>query len=547
MTHKGEFTIVQLNLRIIVRNRILTLLCALELTLLALPVAAQEIKPARLLTVPPAEVRTAPDFEPSVVSPEEPVEEPFRPTMEHREYTKLKAEADQAANSENGLFQMLTGSTGFVPDSATTPTVVINSTFEGLNQIESGGTVLPDLHGAAGRNQFVQVVNSRLAVFNKATGNQVGSVTLNTFFGYQGAPLVQPRVVYDREQARWIVTARATPEGTSTQFFFIGVSRTEDATGEFFINRINVRASPFSPDATFDYPQIGIDNNAVIITANIFSTPSGPLPGPPSITDPFRGASMFAIPKNSLYNGAGFTVKLFTELTGTLTPPIVLDDNPTSFLIANLPRTPLVALYALTNSGDPDNSTLDVSAVNVGFYNLPRSARQPGAFTPIDTLDTRFVNASTQIGDSLFNIHTINFSGFATPRWYELNTATNRVIQSGTFFGTATSDDFNASLVVNDDKDMFATWNSTSELTSRDGQAYLPQIRISGRLHTDPRVDLSGLIVFQSGDSSSRFAWGGYSAITIDPSEPKCAWGVNEKVNQPFAWGSRNFSICFPE
>jgi len=77
----------------------------------------------------------------------------------------------------------------------------------------------------------------------------------------------------------------------------------------------------------------------------------------------------------------------------------------------------------------------------------------------LDTLDTRFVSASTQIGTSLFNVHTIALGTFPTPRWYELNVAARVVAQAGVFFGTGTSDDWNASIVVDDTRDVFVTWS----------------------------------------------------------------------------------------
>jgi len=191
--------------------------------------------------------------------------------------------------------------------------------------------------------------------------------------------------------------------------------------------------------------------------------------------------------------------------------------------------------------------------VNVGLYNIPPNARQPGTSQVIDTLDARFQNASTQLDDSLFNVHTINVAGFATPRWYEIDTAATNVVQSGLFFTTATSDDFNPSITVNDDKDVSVTWSAT-DLGSRETGGFFPQIRASGRLHTDPSgVIPSGSLIFQSptaltgnfDPSLNAQRWGDYSAITVDPLALECTWGVNEKVNAPAQWGSRIFRVCF--
>jgi hypothetical protein len=180
-----------------------------------------------------------------------------------------------------------------------------------------------------------------------------------------------------------------------------------------------------------------------------------------------------------------------------------------------------------------------------GFTRFPRSARQP-SFSALDTLDTRFLTASTQIRNSLFNVHAINFNGFPTPRWYEIETSASTLAQSGMFFATNDSDDFSASTVANENKDVFVTWNSTS-VGTRDAPAFSPQIRVSGRLQSDPSDIASRSVVFESPVDWQSFRWGDYSAITLDPLDSRCAWGVNEKGNTNSIWGSRLFQVCFPQ
>jgi len=516
-------------LRPIVRSSALALLCLLGLLLLPMRAAAQvggyKIEPSYILSVPPAEVRTTPNFEPSTLStrfPDLPVEVPFRPTINAQEYARLKAAADRQLPLPTGMWPSLYGPP--IPD----------VDFDGLNQSESGNLIPPDTHGAIGKEQFIEVVNSRLAVFDR-TGNRLKDVSLATFFRYTARTLFDPRVVYDRTHDRWVVTAAAFPESSTVQFHFIGVSTTGDATGDFFVYPINVA---FIPDDLWDYPQLGMDKDALIITANIFHR--GVF---------FRWADMLAVPKDNLYNGLGFSVPVFQGLDGSLNPPIVLDDNPKTFLINNMPGTAFVGLYVLENSGDPDNVTLFVlSPVEVGLYSIPPSARQPETGIRIDTVDTRFVNASIQNGGSLFNVHTIGVEGLPKPRWYEIDISTSEgmVVQSGIFFGTVTSDDWNASIALNDDNDVFVTWSSSASPNGEE-PGYFPQIRASGRLSTDPPgVIEPGSVIFQSPTFSTHFRWGDYSAITIDPLNPQCAFGVNEKVNSSSQWGSHLFGICFP-
>ena len=96
----------------------------------------------------------------------------------------------------------------------------------------------------------------------------VQSETLATFFGYAAEPLFDPRVVYDSTWNRWIVTAVASQESSTVQRLFIAVSTTADPTGSFFMYNLNVT---FFTGDFFDFPQLGMDQDAVLFTANIFN------------------------------------------------------------------------------------------------------------------------------------------------------------------------------------------------------------------------------------------------------------------------------------
>ena len=521
----------------------LALLGTLGLWLFPIPGAAQipdsfaTVGPAAYLALPPATriVAVGDNSRNDATAP--PQQVPFFPSMDQSVYDTLKAEAEAEATPAPNASQL--------PDAPAEPADALSlvKNFEGVNQTlafgPGSGFIPPDTHGAISTTQFVEIVNTALVVYDRDSGVVLKRVALNQLFGYPVPPgqfIFDPRAAYDRAADRFVITGVAFAEAPDVQFFFIGVSETSDATGAFLVQRVNVRQPPFTLNALFDYPILGIGTNAVFVTSNIFAPA-------------FVGADLVVFPKAPLYAGQGATITVFTQLVGTLTPPIVLDQNGSSFLLANLPNTPFVAIYELTGAGDPTTTTLaDPFTIDVPTYRIPRSAQQPGVLNTLDTLDTRFVNASTQIGTRLFNVHTIAVGTFPTPRWYELDLAAHAVAQTGVFFGTDTSDDWNASIVVNDTSDVFVTWSSSNPVVFRDNNppSYFPQVRTSGRLSTDPPgVIPSGVVVFESTLPYVNFRWGDYSATTLDPNGASCAWGVNEKVNAATTWGSRFFSSCF--
>jgi hypothetical protein len=488
--------------------------------------AQQTIPPAATLEVAPATIVNA---EPNYVmeQPVPPSEIPFRPTMARAAYDAAK---EQAAKSYvPGAVKPFTET--FAP--LATPHIKVTN-FNGHSQTQSFRP--PDTHGAIGTTHFVQITNSHIDMWTRGNTQALSlakSVTLATFFNYTTKTLFDPRVIYDSTWKRWIVTADAFPESATIQRFFIAVSTSDDPTSSFHVYSMNVA---FFPNDFFDFPQLGIDQDAVLFTANIFHEP-GDVPA---------GADFFAVAKARLYNGRAFSVPIFMGLVGTLAPPIVRDQNAATFLIAAPPSGTTLSKYTATNTSKGFDTTLEGPVnITVPFYTVPPDARQPGTSKRLDTSDSRFVNASTQKGVNLWQTHTIANGSFASPKFYRLNTSTNTVTQSGFYFASATSDDFNASIAANDAGNCFVTYTSTNVSLGRNAQ-----IRLSGKLNGDAGISAGPSaftsVTFYHPSPSNTERWGDYSAVTTDPLRAGDAWLVNEDITPGgLLWGSRIVQFGF--
>jgi hypothetical protein len=131
-----------------------------------------------------------------------------------------------------------------------------------------------------------------------------------------------------------------------------------------------------------------------------------------------------------------------------------------------------------------------------------------------------------------------------------LNVPAGTASEICTFFSSGISSDFNASVAVND-----SGANGNVYITfSRSDTATFPQVRFAGKANGDGCGTFgSGITAFTSPASltgnfqDGRQRWGDYSAVTIDPSSPSQAMGVNESVNAGGGtWGSRIFRIGIP-
>src|SRR6266480_4668174 len=285
--------------------------------------AQQDIAPASTLDVAPATiVNTEPNY--VMEQPVPPREILFRPTMDRGAYDSAKALANSYAPGAVKPF-----TEAFAP--LATPVIKLTN-FNAHSSTE--GLRPPDTHGAVGTTHFVQITNSHIDMWTRQNTQVLPlakSVTLATFFNYTAQTLFDPRVVYDSTWNRWIVTAEAFAESATVQRFFIGISTSADPTGSFFIYNLNVNF--FGNNNFFDFPQLGMDQDAVLFTANIFNGTT------------FLGADFFGVAKARLYNGLGFSVPVFTGLVGTLAPPIVRDQNASTFLIAAPPSGTTLSKY----------------------------------------------------------------------------------------------------------------------------------------------------------------------------------------------------------
>lgn len=453
---------------------------------------------------------------------------PFRPTLPENAYRALKVEAlERAAEATR---PQTNASDALGPPSQ----IGSGKNFDGLDSTESGNLRPPDTHGAQGLNHFTQVVNSATAGWKKQGVGKIQqfSRSLASHFGYTQQTIFDPRVIYDPVWDRWVWIAEAFAESSTVQRQFIAVSRTPRPHGSYCVYSIDINV--FNNDDFWDFPTLGFTQDAIMITANIFG-PEG-----------YRDTRMLSIAKARLYNCKGFSVPLFTGLDGTLQPPIVLDQNPSAHFAAATPVNSHIDIWRGDNLENAFFATMTKLAdVPVTSYSVPPDATQPGTSNTLDTSDSRFVNASTQLGTSLFNVHTVDDFSLPTPRWYEIRTTDSTVLQQGNFFGSGNSNDFNASIAVSATSHAFVTWSSTDADDGINAQA-----RFGGREPGDTvnvmSVNPNALVTsptFYNPSTATNERWGDYSAVTIDPSPPancsnRRAWVTNEWIETQSVWGS---------
>ena len=407
----------------------------------------------------------------------------------------------------------------------------------------------PDVNGAPGAsapfsNQLTEITNSKISVYSKSPSAPalLSEMSLNTRFGYATEPLFDPRIEYDTRWNRWVAIADAFQEPGGTQRFFLGISSTSDATDGWIIYSLVL---PVGAGGFVDYPQLGLSQDAVMVTYSDFATAG-------------QTCNTFAVAKAIVYNAGGFSTPVFSLGSNcTATPPNVIDQNPRAHELRWIPgvgaanveyRNPQTGFYSAINAITPLGGVLATAP--------PPNAQQPAApactapSCNIDASDGRFVNDPTQYADDLWSINTPGVGSFPIPTWYDFDTegaGANTAKQGAFIFVSSTSFDWNASIAAQQDGRAYVQWTYTDPPAG-----VYPSMAFTGRLGGDAANTLNAAtVVFNSafkmmGNYDSNFGaqrWGDTSSIRFDPSVFDRAYGLNETVPNSGFWGTRQAAV----
>jgi hypothetical protein len=456
------------------------------------------------------------------ITPSDPVVnsqvKPFFPTLDPTTYGALKGRAAAASRG-------IKPGGGLAPSRRGATPKTLNLSFAGLDRFGSAdqGFIYtpPDVNTAVGQGQVIEVTNNHVTCYD-SFGNVLRDTPASVFFGYTGQRFTDPRVVYDTIWNRWIVVEVAFPENPTTMFFFLAASQSSDCTGAFNVYQVN---QVLAPNDFYDYPQVGYDQDAIIVTFNVLG----------------RYSEIDFYAKARVYNGLGLSAPFINGYGGTLTPNTGRDSNGTTVVLRNVAGTNQLQLINLTNTAknNPGSSTVTITTPEI--CGVPRSANQPGTGATLDTLDGRFQAPGTQNGNFVWNVQTCGLAGFPIPRVLQIDINANTVVQDDLVFSSGTSDDFNPSLAVNDAGDVLVNWSTTDAPVGLNTGAIYASRPNGGAFN-------GAVECFRSTTSYSGFRWGDTSGTSVDYTDPtqQTWWVGNETIENASDWGTVICQILRP-
>ncbi len=437
---------------------------------------------------------------------------------------------------------------------------VTGASWQGTSQ---SNLTPPDANGAIGPNSYVETVNTRLAIYSR-TGTQLANSDFSALTGNTNGS--DPMALWDPDTQRFYYNIWNTANA-SMDWGFSKDSSPTSIPGSFcrYETGFGYAANSFP-----DYPKLGQTKDFLMIGVNFYPTLSSQQATSSDllwIAKPQGQGTVTTCPAGSSFNSGKFTGLLNNDGTQAFTPvpAIQTDPSSTGYVLGmsdiECPPvcgtgTKLTVFTVTNNAGVPSVSA--PNSITVGSYQSPPSAPQKNSTRTLDTLDGRLTHAVSGVdpnsgATSVWVSHTVLGGAGSQINWYEVNTGTGALAQSGSV-SSASLYLLNAG--ISTDRTCTATtcahggamvlgFTTTSSST-------FPAIQMVSKIGAGA---VSGFIlVKQSTKSDKNFScspcrWGDYGGATPDPAANLAAstgvvWLTNQWTNggNPAASGDQTWN-----
>ena len=472
------------------------------------------------------------------------------------EFTKLEANAakvkpkpkknttvvpDQASKYE--LAAQPSGVTLPTGPSAFTAPALAPTALGNFVGIADTGWFPPDCTAAAGPDHVVVATNASFAVYTKSGAVARPAQTFASWYAnvITAAKIFDPKLLFDQHSNRWLLLTVAMPsdQTKNESYFLLSVSQTADPLGPWWNYKLDATKDGATATTNWaDYPGLGVDAQAVYLTANMFKFGGG-----------FMYAKVRVLNKAPLLTGAAATWQDFTKLKNadgnmafTVQPCHTFGAPQVQYLVNSYFTTAAtqtrLTLWSLT--GPPTAPVLTSKTVTTAPYGQPPAADQKGPGAPLNSGDVRVLNAVSRGGSVWCALTTFHNWGEAVNRaavhWLQIN-PTGAIVQQGVY-GAKGSHYFYPALMPDTNGNMTLVFcrSSTNEFAS---------IYYTGRKATDALGLLQSSILLKAGtgnsqriDGSGRNRWGDYAGAAVDPTDGRTIWVYSMFGDTNNKWGT---------
>ena len=435
--------------------------------------------------------------------------------------------------------------------------------------LSAAGSTPPDSTGAIGPSHYLEMVNSQVGVYSRATLGLVSQIDLDNFVGRPTNFHCDPQILWDHQASRWFYAALDC-DGGSQNFLVFGWSKTASPTPLPSATDAGnwCRFSQSTGLVIDDYPKLATNNEHLVIGSNAFQGQSyltarirayeKPPAGDQSCATP--AGFTFGSPSNPLLSADG-------DLVFTPVPAQGADGGPHGYVVAadfpDLgPAGQLMVWHVSGGGGGGSPGLVSDGNVNVASYTFPLNVPQPGSNRVLDSSDTRLTQGVTMsdpdVGaKGVWTQHTVDGPG--TPsvvRWYELvpslcngSTCPAAALKQAGTVSDPTHFAFNAAISpTRNGQDAVINYNlGSGSLLAQIHARWHAADMAAGATAGDFLIGSSAAGAQDFSCNPGPCRWGDYAGATPDPVAQDTVWGSNQLIASPSGtnprWTTRNFSV----
>ncbi len=232
------------------------------------------------------------------------------------------------------------------------------------------------------------------------------------------AGLFDPRVIYDPVADKFIFIILHGSSSSSSKII-VCFSQTNNPAGNWNVYELD--GDPFNDGSWLDYPHIGISENDVFITGNLFQSGS----------NSFNEAIVYQLDKNDGYAGANVNFVIYDGIPGSQLGAFSLvpasfgqggEYGPGIYLLSSGTfSSNRLNLYEVTGSVSSNPSLNLLSSFIVPSYSAPGNALQLGTNAQLNTNDSRMQHAFYLDG-VVHAVHQVSYqnSGYSGIAYYRI-------------------------------------------------------------------------------------------------------------------------------
>jgi hypothetical protein len=422
-----------------------------------------------------------------------------------RQLTKLPAPGNKSTVSEN-------------QSNSVTP--VIGSNFIGNHA--NGSSPLDNSIAISNGNIIVSVTNTTI-LYSDTAGNTLFYQDFLTFINDPAITGVcDPVVIYDPGADHFIFFCEVSPLNSATSKLLIFFTKTNNPADGWWYYKVT--GNPLNDASAFDYPKLGLSNNELYITGNLFRDSD----------HHFDQAVLFQFTKGPAYSGGTLDYTLWYGIDGS---PFTIcpvsngqggNYGPGCYLVATSPTdASTISFYDLTNDRTSGNAVLNYYSVNTTAYKVAPNAAQYGTTVLLNTNDSRTLGGFYLNGVVHFVFHSMRADGYCGINYNRLTVSS--LSNTSSLFGLNSSDYCYPSVVsygsdANDQSVMIGFCKSNSMI--------FPSVQV---VNCDNEMNWSVTAQVRTGD--------GYVHYTVNPERWGDYSGTCRKYNasRPLIWMSGSF------